>query len=628
MKKKLLFLTILLPIYSLLAQGNKCEKIGMNLSGISYWSREIPFSNLMMQAAPWSSTDLDWQLGQPNHNTAVAEKLTYDTNGYPTFLPQVVGEKTKMQIVKTTIAWDNGGILPKGIYTILYDGIGEIEPYGDDKITVLNKLQGKITFELTQSKFDTAYDCQECGSFGIILRKSEKLNPIKNIRILMPNIKETDANYPFNPSFLDRLKPFSSIRFMNWNAAYTSIEQQWAERRQPTHYTQFNAEWNTYTSKSVAYEYTIQLCNVLNCDMWLNIPYAADSNYVYQLSKLVKDKLNPKLKIYLEYGNEVWNYEGAFSEQYNFVKNNAPSNLQDHQYRYAYFSKKMFDAFATYTPSGAAAKVTRVLSGQQANKTVLERSIKGMAFIGAAGQFDQGAVTGYLFGNELFTSKLNGLSSVSDVAKLVREESQKSVDWIAENASTLQQVGKDLLIYEGGVHSFVAYPQWDIEAAPSYARAVWKFNKDSSMYNIYSEWLQKLNKISNISQNMAFALSEWDYSHYGGLGHLSNIFEANLQKQPKYKALIDYCGITASKDEPLAIISEDAVQIFPNPTEKFLHIRFEKEGNRNIEIYDITGKFLLNKNCTNLHEIIDLEDFMQGFYLIKIDNALFKIIKM
>lgn len=618
----------MLPICNLFAQGNKCEKIGMNLSGISYWSREVPFSNLMMQAAPWSSTDLDWQLGQPNHNTEVAEKLTVDANGYPDYLPQSVSGKAKMQILKTTIAWDNGGILPKGIYTILYDGIGEIEPYGTDKIVIQNKSQGKITFELTQSKFDAAYDCQECGSFGIILRKSEKSNPIKNIRVLMPNVKETDANYPFNSSFLERLKPFASIRFMNWNVAYTSSEQHWAERRQPTHYTQFNAEWNTYSSKSVAYEYVIRLCNVLNRDMWLNIPYAADSNYIYQLSKLVKDNLNPKLKIYLEYGNEVWNSDVAFSEQYNFVKNNAPSNLQDHQYRYAYFSKKMFDAFAAYTPAVASAKVTRVLSGQQANKTVLERSIKGLSFIGGAGQFDKGAVTGYLFGNELFNAKLSEVSTVTDVAKLVREESQKSADWIAENANTLQQMGKDLLIYEGGVHSFVTYPQGNIEAAPSYAKAVWKFNKDTSMYNIYTEWLQKIDKNPNITQNMAFALSEWDYAHYGGLGHLSNIFETNLQKQPKYKALIDYCGITASKDKPLAIISEDAVQIFPNPTEKFLHIRFEKEGNRNIEIYDITGKFLLNKNCTNLHEIIDLEDFIQGFYLIKIDSQLFKIIKM
>jgi hypothetical protein len=628
MKKNSLTFLILLQICSAFAQKNRCEKIGMNLSGISYWSREVPFSNLMMQAAPWSSTDLDWKLGQANHNTAVAEKLTYDTNGYPDFLPQTVAGQAKMQIVKTTVAWDNGGILPKGVYTILYDGSGEIEPYGDDKIKNLTKTKGKITFELSPSKFDTAYDCQECGSFGIILRTSEKSNPIKNIRILMPNVKETDSNYPFNPFFLDRLKPFSSIRFMNWNAAYSSKERQWSERIQATHYTQFNAEWNTYNSKSVAYEYAIKLCNILHRDMWLNIPYAADSNYIYQLSKLVKNNLDPKLNIYLEYGNEVWNNAGAFSEQYNFVKNNAPSNLPEHQYRYAYFSKKMFQAFAAYTPTTASPKVTRVLSGQQANKDVLERSIKGMAFLGAAGQFDKGSVTGYLFGNELFESKLNAISTVTDVAKMVRTESQKSVDWIAENAIILQQSGKDLLIYEGGVHSFVAYPQWDIEAAPSYAKAVWKFNKDTSLYNIYSEWLQKLDKIPNIGQNMAFALSEWDYAHYGSLGHLSNIFASNFQQQPKYKALIDYCGVTVSDKDIKEKELEENVQIFPNPTEGILNIRFEKEGIRNVEIYDLTGRFLFDKRCSNQSEIIDLEGFTQGFYLIKIDNQLHRIVKM
>lgn len=43
-------------------------------------------------------------------------------------------------------------------------------------------------------------------------------------------------------------------------------------------------------------------------DIWINIPHAADDEYVTNLAKLIKDKLDPSLKVYVEYSNEVWIY--------------------------------------------------------------------------------------------------------------------------------------------------------------------------------------------------------------------------------------------------------------------------------------------------------------------------------
>ena len=45
----------------------------------------------------------------------------------------------------------------------------------------------------------------------------------------------------------------------------------------------------------------------------------ADDDYVYQLAALLKDKLDPKLVVYVEYSNEVWN--SGFSQfKWNYYK--------------------------------------------------------------------------------------------------------------------------------------------------------------------------------------------------------------------------------------------------------------------------------------------------------------------
>src|SRR5205085_12700003 len=45
---------------------------------------------------------------------------------------------------------------------------------------------------------------------------------------------------------------------------------------------------------------------------WLCIPALADDDFVVQLGKLVRDKLNTQLHCYIKYSNEVWN--GQFKQ--------------------------------------------------------------------------------------------------------------------------------------------------------------------------------------------------------------------------------------------------------------------------------------------------------------------------
>jgi hypothetical protein len=64
----------------------------------------------------------------------------------------------------------------------------------------------------------------------------------------------------------------------------------------------------------------VQLCNYLKINPWFCIPHLADDDYVRQFALLVKNSLDPALKVYIEYSNEVWN--NVF-EQHHYAEEKA-----------------------------------------------------------------------------------------------------------------------------------------------------------------------------------------------------------------------------------------------------------------------------------------------------------------
>jgi hypothetical protein len=66
------------------------------------------------------------------------------------------------------------------------------------------------------------------------------------------------------------------------------------------------ADWDTRAqpkseqAEPVAFEWQIDLCNRSKKDYWVNIPHAADGDYVKQLASLIHDKLDPQLRVYVE----------------------------------------------------------------------------------------------------------------------------------------------------------------------------------------------------------------------------------------------------------------------------------------------------------------------------------------
>ena len=58
-------------------------------------------------------------------------------------------------------------------------------------------------------------------------------------------------------------------------------------------------------------EVMIDLANACNASPWFCIPHLADDQFVAEFAQTVKARLKPNFEVYVEYSNEVWNFQFA-----------------------------------------------------------------------------------------------------------------------------------------------------------------------------------------------------------------------------------------------------------------------------------------------------------------------------
>jgi len=125
-------------------------------------------------------------------------------------------------------------------------------------------------------------------------------DPFKN------GYNNVSGDNPWKASVIQEASNFTHLRFMDWVGTNLKLDG-------------YGPGWNNRKLKSnpkqgapMAWEWCIDLCNRTNCDMWVNIHTKYNEDYSYNLAKLIKDNLNPDLRVYVEWGNEVWNPLNTF----------------------------------------------------------------------------------------------------------------------------------------------------------------------------------------------------------------------------------------------------------------------------------------------------------------------------
>ncbi|MEZ6192920.1 MAG: hypothetical protein R3C45_16735 [Phycisphaerales bacterium] len=479
--------------------------VGMNLSEIAYFSREWAFVDVVRSARRWTSTTPS---GQPFDD---GRTVNTDANGWPLLQAG--------QAANTLLMVDNPAAYPTGQYVVTWEGTGTLE-FGFDATNVQNAGTRRMTFNVTSATKN-----------GILMRVTSTAaapNNIKNIRVWMPTFE--NAASPFHPLFMQKLQPFGVIRFMDWQQTNGSPLVSWSQRTTLNTFSQDR-------SSGAALEYMIALCNELGADAWFCMPHQANDEFVTNFATMVRDQLNPDLKVYVEWSNEVWNV--GFSQN-KWVDDNSPGGVFSDGFmqKWAAEAKRDFDIWQTVF-AGQTERVIRVAAGQQANVWVTRRLTEELNgaydVISCAAYFDQRK------------TQFNASTTVQDIINNAVNDTIPNIytgyyqdhgDLAQELTNTLGRT-IPLVAYEGGQH-YTVHGNAGLPYYQAFKDVQEYQNPTPGVPDMYDAYIANMQAFDNSGGSLFMA---YNYvrkqDQYGSWGHLQfqNQSEADA---PKYRALLEF----------------------------------------------------------------------------------------
>jgi len=280
---------------------------GINL-GFSFvdYSEDRMFADVMMMSRGWTAPVLGW------------EDVAVDANGWPLADAELY-------------VWAGIGNM-HGTYKLSFTGQASILDNMDGPIiSIQNKVYNSSTNTTTcdliypSSSFDDHLRLRFTGTIG----------GVKNVKMMRPITPGSTTSYPTTTIFTNEIKSlvskFSCIRFMDYFNTNLNKMSTWSQRPKPSDASQqFKLVDGANTGGCL--EYAIMLCNETGTDIWLNLNVNCNDDFITKAAQLIRygsDGVNPytsvqanplypplnsNLKVYLEYGNEVWNSAVGFTQ--------------------------------------------------------------------------------------------------------------------------------------------------------------------------------------------------------------------------------------------------------------------------------------------------------------------------
>lgn len=521
---------VLLPILILLAAASlhaQTLTMGINLGGLADWGTELPFVNLMKNARQWYTKDQGNPQDPWNSENISAIQLRQD--GYPTEIPQKISGSRYPQEVATIWAITDGW--PKGTYTVLYDGDGEISLAGTPQNAQIRET-GRMTFDLPNPKD---------GQVELRIRRSSKANPVRNIRVLMPGSEHNYKEQPFNPLWLQKVKAFKSVRFMDWGSTNSWAQAEpweWEKKPQVGWNERAKMEYYTWaTPKGIPYEMMVILMNDHDIDGWVCIPHVANADYAREMGAFFAKGLEKDRVLTVEYSNEIWNWMFGQTQWLNAYGDQGTPWPE----RIVPFVQKTLDSF-TLGFGGPSDRLRRVVAVQTGWLDVSERIVKNLK----RDSIDALSLAWYFGLSEEADKALDRLgakATAADVARLVR------ADWDKNEKTWIMNIRNDIAIplnlplvfYEGGQH---ITPQ-PFGEEPSYAKALLDIQRAPEMQILYADWLAWIAGLKRPEdpplELMHFSLVSSLSARYGSWGLLETLEQDTKQiPAPKWEALKPY----------------------------------------------------------------------------------------
>ncbi|MEE9302493.1 MAG: sugar-binding protein [Thiotrichaceae bacterium] len=514
-------------------QHNQTSPLGINTNEAMDINSSMPFVDLFKlslsfdHARPWLTKG----------------KVVYDENGWAKNLN---GGQAGTRFISNLPA----NTIPTGLYTVLYKGEGKLI-YGVDA-KLVSHTAGKDIIRIKPGKNGRI-------SASIIIKESNPQNYLRDIRILLPggicmgdafkrvnearqcgnrkylSFEQHHKQILFNPDYLNFMKDFKVIRFMNMSGITRNDLSSWDKRPKMS-----QATWGGKEGvRGAPLEVMVELANRIGADPWFNLPHKADDQFVRNYAQYVKANLNPNLKPYIEYTNEAWN--GIFSQHHHMVKMGQKLRLDKNKYTAGskYFSKRSVDIFKIWEGVyGANKNIVRVMGAFTTNKRL---SSTLLSYQDAYKHTDALAIAPYFYIDQ---KEIHRIRSVDSVFKKLSSPSNKySIPNILKHVKNQSEVAKkfkvSLIAYEGGQH-LVAYKTHTVREGPN--RYLIYANKDKRMAELYYRFLKGWQQNGG-ELFVAFSAPRL-YTWIGSWG-IKEYITQPASEAPKYQALLAF-----NKNEP------------------------------------------------------------------------------
>jgi len=595
-------------------RNEKSPPIGVNLSRFNYWSSSVPFKDLLIQSG-------SVKILKKGSNEVCSQQPTLNDEGFPGFLPKgCVIKIWSVFHIPDDDFWpvDTPAYKP-GRYVLLYQGKGKIKLGWDAKNSAA-KGEGRIEFDVPSPQNGIqveviSMDLNDAIRDIHIVHINDELTfdeqpfnetwlgllkPFRVIRFMdWGKISENKSVYygkAVSHSLLSITLPASAPIengiFENM-MALVNVDEKWprvfidrydgstrtlylktpikiSETDKPVTVNIFefvNRTWNdraTETTfgqssiKGVSFESMIKLANTLHINPWINIPTAADDDFVENLALLIKNELNPGLKCYIEYSNETWNYGFPgyhYSEamtRYLDLKGTVIPADAWHSYRAIEIFKIFNKVFgeSDLQELRAKSRLIRVLASQtdwlDRAEAVMDWKMSNNAWPTqgepAYKYADAWAVTAYfsikdnknvlknLSMDEVFNMQIE---SISD-----RFGTAKNPGILRKLLSRASNRNLQLVAYEGGTHLLAPANKTNM------VDKVANINKDQRMKNVYLHLLNQWDLLyQEFGANKVGVLNQYNdisrYSKYGFWGLLQSSYQ-DPETAPKYKAIREW----------------------------------------------------------------------------------------
>lgn len=444
--------------------------IAIGLTGINDWTTQHPFLDRFKTSRDWVA-----QVDGGPWDSGVA--VSIDENGYPTGIP------AGQQRVTTVISVDPLSEWASGRYVVLYEGTGTITYMagttkvtsqsvdGRDIVTVNN--QGEHGFQ----------------AMFLSITATDANDPIRNIRVIREDqLALYQAGETFNPEFLEKINDFRLLRFTDWMDTNKGFDGTFMTQR-PGFGDGYSDMQDGSWTKGVPVEAMVSLANRAGTDAWFSMHHLASDDEIRAFATYVRDHLDPRLKVYVEFSNEVWNFQfeqGQYAlregDKRWAVDSNGNGQIDPEEHVgdgwvqwYGMRTAQVMDIWTSVFGAEASTRLERIIQTQTGWQGLEETILNASRWVAEGGNtapylhVDNYAITGYFEGGLYNPANVETVLQWSregaagldkafqqlEFGNLLDDHGGSLADLIqlyAYHANVANRYGLDMIMYEGGAH--------------------------------------------------------------------------------------------------------------------------------------------------------------------------------